>query len=74
MSEKKSVTRYEKHIVQCPHCKKDVLDHMTQCPFCGGELHTRYTSFDAKKIKKARVILTIIFVVVAIIILMSRFN
>jgi len=28
----------EKHIVSCPHCGKDVLDHMKECPFCKGEL------------------------------------
>ena len=30
--------RLQKHIVVCPHCGGDALDHMTQCPQCGGEL------------------------------------
>ncbi len=28
----------KKHIVLCPHCQREVLDHMTECPFCHGEL------------------------------------
>jgi len=27
-----------KHIVPCPYCGKDALDHMTVCPSCSGEL------------------------------------
>lgn len=33
-----SFSKYEKHLVECPHCHKEVLDHMTECPFCHGEL------------------------------------
>lgn len=36
---KKSIQR---HVVTCPHCGRDVLDHMTQCPFCKGELTPKY--------------------------------
>jgi len=31
-------TNWEKHLRPCPHCGKDVLDHMTQCPFCKEEI------------------------------------
>ncbi len=31
---RKSVTGYEKHLVKCPSCGRDILDHMTACPFC----------------------------------------
>lgn len=29
---------YQRHVTSCPHCGRDVLDHMEQCPFCKGEL------------------------------------
>lgn len=29
---------YERHIVQCPVCGKDILDHMTVCPHCKSEI------------------------------------
>ena len=32
----------KRHIVTCPHCGKEVLDHMIQCPFCKGRLNPRY--------------------------------
>ncbi|MEA1975144.1 MAG: hypothetical protein U9N10_06245 [Bacillota bacterium] len=74
MDKKKSKTNYEKHIVKCPHCQREVLDHMTQCPFCEGELNPKYTSFDPQKIKKIRRILTIILFVIALMILILRLN
>lgn len=30
--------RMQRHVVTCPHCGKNALDHMTKCPHCGGEL------------------------------------
>jgi hypothetical protein len=47
---------------------------MTQCPFCEGELHPKYTPLDPKKIKKIRGILTIVFIAIALMILIARFN
>ena len=38
MDNSKRMERMRKHIVICPHCNKEVLDHMTQCPFCKGQL------------------------------------
>ena len=29
---------YQKHLVTCPQCRKEALDHMETCPFCGGAL------------------------------------
>lgn len=28
----------KKHIVRCPHCGAEALDHMTECPKCKGPL------------------------------------
>jgi len=28
----------KRHLVRCPHCGRDVLDHMAACPFCDGAL------------------------------------
>ena len=33
--------RFKSHLAACPHCGRDVLDHMTTCPFCKGELTPR---------------------------------
>lgn len=69
MSAKKSMTNLEKHLVKCPSCGKDVLDHMTECPFCHAELSpTNYTSLDPVKQKKIRRVLTIIGMIIALIV------
>ena len=68
MSTKKSVTNLEKHLVKCPSCGKDVLDHMTECPFCHAKLSpSNYSSLDPDKQKKIKRILTIILMIIAII-------
>ena len=28
----------QRHLVKCPHCGRDVLDHLTVCSFCEGAL------------------------------------
>ena len=67
---------YEKHIVKCPNCGKDVLDHMTQCPSCKSSLEPQnYKSMDDSRIRKIRMILTIIlFAVVAVILIIKYLN
>lgn len=68
MSTKKSVTNFEKHLVKCPSCGKDVLDHMTECPFCHAKLSpSNYTAIDSEKQKKIKRILTIIGMIIAVI-------
>ncbi|HHT86799.1 MAG TPA: hypothetical protein GXZ61_03900 [Clostridiales bacterium] len=68
-----------KHIVQCPHCGADALDHMTSCPKCKGELEPRgYSPIIAtptqKRIKKIlSIILYGILAVLLIIVLYERF-
>ena len=39
--EERRKKRLQRHIVVCPHCDREVLDHMTQCPFCKGKLTPR---------------------------------
>jgi len=69
MSKKTSLTNFEKHLVKCPSCGKDVLDHMTECPFCHAKLSpSRYTTLDPEKQKKIKRILTIIGMIIALII------
>ncbi len=63
----KQRARMQKHIVICPHCGKEVLDHMTECPFCKGELKpTGYRPPDENKMKKVRRISLIVGIVVAV--------
>lgn len=37
----KRQAQLQKHAVDCPHCGKSVLDHMTECPYCKGALTPR---------------------------------
>ena len=55
---KKQQERLNKHIVQCPHCGKDVLDHMTKCHHCGGELTPQgyYQPMSDKRRKTVKII------------------
>ncbi len=56
-----------KHVVICPHCGKEALDHMTECPFCRGALiPTGYRAPDRAKLKKIRTATFAIGTVVAI--------
>lgn len=64
-------TQLEKHTVQCPHCKKDVLDHMTKCPFCEAALiPAGYKPMDDDAKKRMKRITTIIGFAVAIIVVL----
>ncbi len=61
----------EKHIVICPHCGAQALDHMTQCPKCKGELIPRgYRPMDEKKLQKIQRITLIVGLVVAAIVIL----
>lgn len=51
----KRQAKLERHVVRCPHCGENALDHMTKCPHCGGELTPRgYRPPDEEKMKKVR--------------------
>ncbi|MFA5449868.1 MAG: hypothetical protein WC292_05470 [Clostridia bacterium] len=66
MSEKTPNNFIDKHKVVCPHCPKDVLDHMTVCPFCGGKLIPQgYNPPNPAKMKKIKLIAWVILGIVA---------
>lgn len=74
-----SFSRYEKHLVECPHCHKDVLDHMTECPFCKGELtpvgyysSAPQTPEQRRMAKIVRIVFWVIAGIVVLIMLLKR--
>jgi hypothetical protein len=70
MKNKKGLTNYEKHLVPCSNCGRDVLDHMTQCPFCKKAISPlAYKPIDPGKLKKVKLVLTIIGGAIAVILL-----
>lgn len=60
MKKLKSATNYEKHVVKCPSCDKEVLDHMRKCPFCESDLPVLYQPMSQKAKKTVKIILWII--------------
>ena len=66
--------RLQKHIVICPHCGKQALDHMTECPSCHGRLEPKgYTPMiEEAKLKKIRLIVGIVLSVAAIALIIWR--
>ncbi len=65
--EKKHRARLEQHVVSCPHCGKNVLDHMSECPYCKGVLvPAGYRPVDPEKFKKIKLACTIAGIAVAI--------
>ena len=70
---------YERHIVQCPVCGKDILDHMTQCPFCKSEITIGGVKpISQDTIKRVRLIALVVGIVIALVIivplLMKKFG
>lgn len=60
------------HLVPCPQCGKDVLDHMTECPFCHASIKpTAYSPMDPAQIKKIRRTLTIIGMIIALLVFLA---
>ncbi len=58
--------RMRRHIVICPHCGKEVLDHMTECPHCKGELMPAgYRPPDEKTLRKVKRVCLIVGVIAA---------
>ena len=57
----------EKHKVPCPHCGRDVLDHMTECPFCHGALTPGGRApLDPARLKRLKRVLNIVGFALAI--------
>ncbi|HSK68342.1 MAG TPA: hypothetical protein VLA21_03700 [Candidatus Limnocylindria bacterium] len=64
----------ERHIVKCPHCGKDALDHMPACPSCGGPLTPKTAGgWPAEKIIRTRRVLNIAGIIIAAALLLWRF-
>ncbi|MDE7159116.1 MAG: zinc-ribbon domain-containing protein [Clostridiales bacterium] len=70
----KREARLKSHILPCPHCGKDVLDHMTKCPYCGETLTpSNYRTMSAEKrnaIKKVTYLIGAVVAVVVIVLLL----
>ena len=65
----KREARLKSHILPCPHCGKDVLDHMTQCPYCGGTLTpSNYRTMSAEKRNAIKKVTYLVGAVVAIVV------
>ncbi len=62
----KRLSNYERHLVPCPHCGKDILDHFTECPHCGGAVDPLGYHCDEKKLARVKRISTIVGVVLSI--------
>lgn len=60
---------FERHLVPCPHCGEQVLDHMTKCPKCGGELVPKgYRPMNEKTMKIVKGVLYTVCIAAAIVI------
>ncbi|HAE42700.1 MAG TPA: hypothetical protein DCG34_07245 [Clostridiales bacterium] len=70
MRMKKSKTGYENHLTTCPHCDKDVLDHMVECIFCKGELKPYYRPMEKNRAKQIRAWLTVVLTALALLIVL----
>lgn len=66
----KREARLKSHVVACPHCGKDVLDHMTQCPYCNQPITpVNYRSMSAEKRRAIQKVTYAVGAVVAIVII-----
>ncbi len=67
LREERRKARAERHIAVCPHCGKNVLDHLTECPYCKGALvPAGYRPVDPAKYKKIKIVCTAVGVAVSI--------
>lgn len=73
MSENTRKKSLQRHIVECPHCGKEVLDHMTVCVHCNGKLVPKGYSpmMDDETKKKVRFIVGAVLAVLAVVIFLS---
>ena len=72
---KKQQERMDRHIVTCPHCGKNALDHMTKCPHCGGELTPLgYRPIQDKTRKRMMIVGYTVGIVVAVAIVILIFT
>ena len=67
--------RLQKHVVICPHCGAQMLDHMTECKKCGGKLTPKgyqpMLSDSAKR--KIQIILWVVLSLIVVAYIVWRF-
>lgn len=60
---------YERHIVQCPECGADMLDHMTECPKCGAEVNFGgLKPISPETLRRVRIVALVVGIIIALII------
>lgn len=61
---------YERHLVKCPHCDRNVLDHMTECPFCHEEITAyAYKPLAEGSLKTVKIVATAVLIIIAVVLL-----
>lgn len=67
---------YERHLVPCPSCGKDILYHMTQCPFCKKTISPAgYQPMNPDQQRKVKLVLTVVlFIIVGILLLFVKWK
>lgn len=71
-SHNKKKNGFERYLVPCPNCGKDILYHMTQCPFCKAEVTPQYYKpMNPETAKKIKLVLAVIGFIVALILLFA---
>ena len=67
------MTKYQKHLVPCPSCKKEILDHMTACPFCKAEVpFVSPQGYSPEQLKRLKRILNIAGFTIAALLILYR--
>jgi ribosomal protein L37AE/L43A len=62
---------FERHLVPCPKCGKDILDHMSQCPFCKAAVSpSAYQPMNPDQQRKIKLVLTVVLCILAGILLL----
>lgn len=69
---KEKEPRYKKHIVKCPSCQKDILDHMSICPYCNTPISGVYKELDPMIKKRIKISLTVILGLTALILIILK--
>ncbi len=66
------IINYKKHVLPCPHCGKDVLDHMDNCPHCGGQLRKQFDKEKLKRFKRVANIIGILISAVCLVLILAN--
>jgi ribosomal protein L32 len=72
MEKKQSSSNFEKHIIKCPSCGKDILDHMSKCPYCESELPTSYREMSPKTKKTVKIVLWVLLGILAVTVIILK--